>query len=70
MNRFNRSDGTASSHADRTGIWSFVLQRSQYRDSEAIQAKLDLLLHEIGHGEMSRLDERELEEIELTGSSD
>jgi len=49
-------------------IWymTLLIQRVGHRDTQAIQAKLDELLHAVGEAsnELTRIDEREPEEIE------
>ena len=49
-------------------IWlmTLLIQRVAHRDTQAIQAKLDELLHAVGEAsnELTRIDEREPEEIE------
>jgi hypothetical protein len=43
-----------------------VIQRSEYRDTQALQAKLDELLHvhRAARNDLTRLDEKEPEDIE------
>lgn len=45
---------------------ALVIQRSEHRDTQAIQAKLDELLrvHNAARSDLTRLDEKEPEEIE------
>ena len=61
--------GTFDWHAGATlAIWfmTLLIQRVGHRDTQAIQAKLDELLHAVGEAsnELTRIDEREPEEIE------
>ncbi len=51
---------------------TLVIQRSEHRDTQALQAKLDELLR-VNHGarhELTRLDEKEPEEIEQDREGD
>jgi low affinity Fe/Cu permease len=43
-----------------------VIQRAEHRDTQAIHAKLDEILHALGdaRNEITRMDEKEPEEIE------
>jgi low affinity Fe/Cu permease len=45
---------------------TLVIQRAEHRDTQAIHAKLDEVLHALGdaRNEMTRVDEEEPEEIE------
>jgi low affinity Fe/Cu permease len=45
---------------------TLVIQRAEHRDTQAIHAKLDEILHALGdaRNEMTRVDEEEPEEIE------
>lgn len=45
---------------------TLVIQRAEHRDTQAIYAKLDEVLHALGdaRNEMTRVDEEEPEEIE------
>jgi low affinity Fe/Cu permease len=49
-----------------TWIMTLVIQRAEHRDTQAIHGKLDELLKADGHArtELSRLDDKEPEEIE------
>jgi low affinity Fe/Cu permease len=49
-----------------TWFMTLVIQRAEHRDTQAIHAKLDEVLHALGDAsnEMTRLDEQEPEEIE------
>ena len=51
-----------------TLFMTLIIERTQRRDSAALQAKLDELIKatEGARNEMARLDEKELEEIEET----
>ena len=56
-------------HAVATlATWSMtlVIQRAEHRDTQAIHAKLDEILHALGdaRNEITRMDEEEPEEIE------
>jgi low affinity Fe/Cu permease len=56
-------------HAGATLIvWfmTLLIQRAEHRDTQALQAKLDELLHAHGRADnaMTRIDDKELEEIE------
>ena len=44
---------------------TLVIQRAEHRDTQAIHAKLDEILHALGRrNEITRMDEKEPEEIE------
>ena len=45
---------------------TLVIQRAEHRDTQAIHAKLDEVLHALGdaRNELTRIDEKEPEEIE------
>lgn len=45
---------------------TLVIQRAEHRDTQAIHAKLDAMLHVMGdaRNELTRVDEQEPEEIE------
>jgi len=45
---------------------TLVIQRAEHRDTQAIHAKLDEMLHALGEArnELTRVDEEEPEEIE------
>jgi low affinity Fe/Cu permease len=49
-----------------TWFMTLVIQRAEHRDNQAIQAKLDEILHAMGdaRNELTRLDEEEPEAIE------
>jgi low affinity Fe/Cu permease len=49
-----------------TWFMTLVIQRAEHRDTQAIHAKLDEMLHALGkaRNEMTRVDEEEPEEIE------
>jgi len=49
-----------------TWLMTLVIQRAEHRDTQAVQAKLDELLHAEHHArnQLTRIDEREPEEIE------
>ena len=49
-----------------TWLMTLVIQRAEHRDTQAVQAKLDELLHAERHArnDLTRIDEREPEEIE------
>jgi low affinity Fe/Cu permease len=48
------------------GFMTLVIQRAEHRDTQAIHAKLDEMLHAMGdaRNELTRLDEEEPEAIE------
>ena len=50
-----------------TWMMTLFIQRAEHRDGQAIQAKLDELLHAqtSGSNKLTRIDEREPEEIEV-----
>jgi hypothetical protein len=54
--------------SDGAGTWAMtlVIQRAEHRDTQAIHAKLDEILHALGdaRNEITRMDEKEPEEIE------
>ena len=49
-----------------TWFMTLVIQRAEHRDTQAIHAKLDEILHTLGDAsnELTKLDEKEPEEIE------
>jgi low affinity Fe/Cu permease len=49
-----------------TWFMTLVIQRAEHRDTQAIHAKLDEILHALGdaRNEITRMDEKEPEEIE------
>lgn len=49
-----------------TWCMTLVIQRAEHRDTQAIHAKLDAMLHVMGdaRNELTRVDEQEPEEIE------
>jgi low affinity Fe/Cu permease len=49
-----------------TWFMTLVIQRAEHRDTQAIHAKLDEILHALGdaRNEITRMDEEEPEEIE------
>src|SRR3954468_6832872 len=49
-----------------TWFMTLVIQRAEHRDTQAIHAKLDEILHAMGdaRNELTKLDEEEPEEIE------
>jgi low affinity Fe/Cu permease len=49
-----------------TWFMTLVIQRAEHRDTQAIHAKLDEILHAMGEArnELTRVDEQEPEEIE------
>ena len=49
-----------------TWAMTLVIQRAEHRDTQAIHAKLDEILHALGdaRNEITRMDEKEPEEIE------
>jgi low affinity Fe/Cu permease len=49
-----------------TWFMTLVIQRAEHRDTQAIHAKLDEILHALGEArnELTRVDEQEPEEIE------
>ena len=49
-----------------TWAMTLVIQRAEHRDTQAIHAKLDEVLHALGdaRNELTRIDEKEPEEIE------
>ena len=49
-----------------TWAMTLVIQRAEHRDTQAIHAKLDEILHALGdaRNEITRMDEEEPEEIE------
>jgi low affinity Fe/Cu permease len=49
-----------------TWFMTLVIQRAEHRDTQAIHAKLDEILHAMGEArnELTKLDEEEPEEIE------
>ncbi len=49
-----------------TWFMTLIIQRAEHRDTQAIHAKLDEMLHALGgaHNELTRVDEEEPEEIE------
>jgi low affinity Fe/Cu permease len=49
-----------------TWAMTLVIQRAEHRDTQAIHAKLDEILHVLGdaRNELTRIDEKEPEEIE------
>ena len=49
-----------------TWAMTLVIQRAEHRDTQAIHAKLDEILHALGdaQNEITRMDEKEPEEIE------
>jgi low affinity Fe/Cu permease len=49
-----------------TWCMTLVIQRAEHRDTQAIHAKLDEMLHVMGdaRNELTRVDEQEPEEIE------
>lgn len=49
-----------------TWFMTLVIQRAEHRDTQAIHAKLDEMLHALGDAcnELTRVDEEEPEEIE------
>lgn len=49
-----------------TWLMTLVIQRAEHRDTQAIHAKLDELLHTQrgAHNDLTKLDDREPEEIE------
>ena len=51
-----------------TWAMTLVIQRAEHRDTQAIHAKLDEVLHALGdaRNELTRIDEKEPEEIEVT----
>jgi low affinity Fe/Cu permease len=52
-------------------VWfmTLLIQRAEHRDTQALQAKLDELLHAHGRADnaMTKIDEKELEDIERHG---
>lgn len=49
-----------------TWLMTLVIQRAEHRDTQAVQAKLDELIHaqKGAHNHLTRLDEKEPEDIE------
>ena len=49
-----------------TWFMTLIIQRAEHRDTQAIHAKLDEMLHALGEArnELTRVDEEEPEEIE------
>ena len=48
-----------------TWLMTLFIQRAEHRDTQAVQGKLDEILHALGdaHNDVMRLDEQEPEEI-------